>query len=175
MKEHKVYHIHYESNPDLMQGYIGVTSNLKQRIRSHRASGMLKKGDTVTVLYKGTRKACYALESKLRPSCGLGRNKSYGGLKNCTSIKPGQHLSRRTEFKPKQSVSERTEFKKGDTPHNKGNGKDYIFIDPNGNDHYVSCISDFCKAHNLTPSNMRKVAKGERNFHKGWKAIQIGR
>lgn len=175
MKEHKVYHIHYESNPDLMQGYIGVTSNLKQRIRSHRASGMLKKGDTVTILYKGTREACYALESKLRPSNGIGRNISHGGRVNCTAIKSGQHLSRATEFKPKQHVSERTEFKKGDTPHNKGKGKDYIFTDPDGQEYYVSCISDFCKAHNLTPANMRKVAKGERNFHKGWKAIQAGR
>jgi hypothetical protein len=111
----------------------------------------------------------------LRPSCGLGRNKSYGGLKNSTSIKPGQHLSRRTEFKPKQRVSERTEFKKGHTPHNKGKGKDYILTDPEGKEYYVSCISDFCRAHNLTAQNIRKVAKGKRNFHKGWKAVQAGR
>lgn len=175
MKEHKVYHIHYATNPDLMQGYIGVTSDLKQRIRSHRASGMLRDGDSVTILYKGTREDCYALESKLRPSNGIGRNKSYGGKVNCTAVRPGQHLSQRTEIKPGEHFSERTEFKKGQTAHNKGKGKDYIFTDPSGQDYYVSCISDFCKAHNLTPANMRKVAKGERNFHKGWKAILAGR
>jgi predicted GIY-YIG superfamily endonuclease len=175
MKEHKVYHIHYESNPDLMQGYIGVTSDLKQRIRSHRASGMLKKGDTVTTLYVGSREDCYALEEKLRPSDGIGRNKSKGGLINCSSIRPGQRLSPDTEFKKGQHHSKSTEFRKGVTPHNKGKGKDYILTDPEGKEYYVSCISDFCRAHNLTAQNIRKVAKGERNFHKGWKAVQAGR
>ncbi len=175
MKEHKVYHIHYESNPDLLQGYIGVTGNLKARISKHRHSGILRKGDTVTVLYTGTREDCLALESKLRPSNGIGRNISHGGSANCTTIKKGQRLSPETEIKPGQRLSESTEFKKGFTPHNKGKGRDYIFTDPEGKEYYVSCISDFCKAHNLTPSNMRKVAKGERNFHKGWKAVQTGR
>ena len=175
MKEHKVYHIHYASNPDLMQGYIGVTGDLKARIRQHRASGVLRKGDSVTVLYKGTREDCLALELKLRPVNGIGRNISYGGAVNCTDIKPGQHLSPETEIKPGQRLSKNTEFKKDTPAHNKGKGKDYIFTDPKGEEYYVSCISDFCKAHNLTPSNMRKVAKGERSFHKGWKAIQAGR
>ena len=120
MKEHKVYHIHYGSNPDLMKGYIGVTGDLKSRIRQHRASGMLRKGDTVTVLYKGTREDCLALELKLRPFNGIGRNISYGGAVNCTAIKPGQHLSRETEIKPGQRLSKYTEFKKGNPALNKG-------------------------------------------------------
>ena len=175
MKEHKVYHIHSMFNQNLESGYIGVTTDLKQRIRSHKASGMLREHDEVTILCTGSKEYCYEMEYRLRPYNNMGRNKSHGGLANCTSIEPGQKLSPETEIKKGQHLSENTEFKKGMTPHNKGKGLDYIFTDPSGRDYYVSCISDFCKAHNLTPSNMRKVAKGERNFHKKWRAILVGR
>ena len=170
MKEHRVYHIHVAGNLDLKQGYIGVTTNLKQRIRSHKHSGMLRIDDIVTVLCIGTRNYCYALERLLRPFNNIGRNISHGGCVNSTCIKIGQHLSKSTEVKPGQRLGVDTEFKKGVTPHNKGGGKDYIFTDPTGREHLVLCISDFCKVHSLTPQNMRKVAKGERRFHKGWKA-----
>jgi hypothetical protein len=173
MKEHKVYHIHVDGSLDLKQGYIGVTSNLKSRIRKHRFTGMLSDEDVVSVLCVGSEKYCFDLEFKLRAECHMGRNKSYGGKAGCTSIQVGQHLSKDTEIKPKQHLSKQTEFKKGTAPHNKGNGKDYLFTNPDGEEFIVTCISDFCKAHNLTPSNMRKVAKGERTFHKHWKASII--
>lgn len=161
MEEHKVYHIRECGKEDVSQGYIGVTSNLPARTRSHKHSGMLNTAREVVVLFTGTKSECYQLEADLRPEEGIGWNKGIGGYRKAGNILKGQHLSKSTEFKS------------GMTPHNKGSGKDYILTSPDGEVYLVVCLTDFCRTHNLTPANIRKVAKGERNFHKGWKATVL--
>lgn len=170
MKEHKVYHIHNCDTTDITRGYIGVTSNLKARLRSHKHSGVLRANDVCTILFTGLEFECYVKEEILRPIPGIGRNKGQGGYLTAGHIQVGQRLSVATEIKKGERKSIPTEFKKGRVPHNKGKGKDYLFTNPDGKKYIVTCITDFCKTWNLTPANMRKVARGERNFHKGWKA-----
>lgn len=173
MKEHKVYHIHVVGNDDVMQGYIGVTGDFTARMRSHKHTGMLNSERCVTVLAQGSKEECYAIEYKLRPQDGIGWNKGKGGYRNAGLIKKGERINPLTEIKRGEHLSLSTEFKRGQTPHNKGAGKDYMFTDPEGNEHLVTCITDFCTANNLTPQNMRKVARGLRKHHKGWKAYHV--
>lgn len=177
MAEHKVYHIRLCGNEDVSQGYIGVTRNIEARTRSHRHSKMLTSDREVVIIYRGTKEDCYNLEEELRPTDGIGWNVGKGGYKTAGLIKQGQRLSVATEVKSGDRLSPDTEFKTGMTPHNKGKGKDYLLISPNGEVVLVTCLSDFCKDNNLTAANIRKVAKGERHYHKGWKAsiIQTGR
>lgn len=162
MKEHKVYHIRDCGNKDLQQGYIGVTSHWDVRKSKHKYSGKLCAGREMVCLATLSKDEAYAMEARLRPHAGIGLNTSAGGLDSGKVVK-GQHLSKSTEFK------------KGQVPHNKGHGLDYLLTSPEGIEYYVTCLTDFCKAHNLTASNIRKVAKGERTRHKGWKAVVCGR
>lgn len=173
MEEHKVYHIRECGKEDVSQGYIGVTSNIAARTSSHRHSGMLNTAREVVVLFTGTKSECYEMEENLRPEDGLGLNKGRGGYRKAGNIQKGEHLSVATQIRKGQHLSEETEFKAGMTPHNKGSGKDYILVSPDSEEYLVTCLTDFCKTHNLTPANIRKVAKGERNFHKGWKATVL--
>ena len=57
--------------------------------------------------------------------------------------------------------------------HNYGTGKRYLITDPDGNTYTPESIVEFCREHELTPQNLRKVAKGTRKHHKGWKAVEI--
>lgn len=173
MEEHKVYHIFDVLDDSLASGYIGVTSDIKRRMREHKHSGMLCSGREYKIIFSGSKEDCYAEEARLRPSEGIGFNKGVGGHLTAGNIKAGERRSVSTEIKSGQHLSIRTEFKKGQYPHNKGNGLDYILTSPDGDDYYVSCLTDFCNVNNLTPANIRKVAKGERNYHKGWKAVVV--
>lgn len=44
-------------------------------------------------------------------------------------------------------------------------------VAPDGSVYRVEHLTNFCKEHNLTASNLSKVFKGERPHHKGWKLI----
>ena len=60
----------------ITDGYIGITKNLKRRIREH----MNKFHDfSLQILYEGTREECLYIEFGLRPRWNMGWNKSPGG------------------------------------------------------------------------------------------------
>lgn len=161
MKEHKVYHIRDCGKTDLNEGYVGVTAHWDVRKSKHKYSGKLCLGREMVCLAVFTNKEeAYAMEARLRHKDGIGLNTVAGGL-DSGKIKKGEHLSKDTEFK------------KGQIAHNLGTGKHYILTAPSGETYYVEALTVFCKAHNLTPQNLRKVAKGERNYHKGWKAALV--
>lgn len=161
MKEHKVYHIRDCGNKELTEGYIGVTAHWDVRKCKHKYSGKLCLGREMVCLATFTNKEdAYAMEASLRPTDGIGLNTVAGGL-DSGKIRTGEHLSVYTEFK------------KGQVAHNLGTGLHYILTSPDGEEFYVDSLSVFCKAHNLSPQNLRKVAKGERNYHKGWKATLV--
>ena len=46
--------------------------------------------------------------------------------------------------------------------------KDYIAIDPDGNEYKFYNLSRFCRAHNLNSGAMGEIAKGRKQYHKGW-------
>lgn len=46
----------------------------------------------------------------------------------------------------------------------------YKLFDPEGNEHITTQgLTLFCEQHDLTPSNLHKVLRGERSNHKGWR------
>jgi len=58
-------------------GYIGVTNNLHNRLKGHRAKQ--RRVFEHRILFKGTERECYALESAMRPEAFIGWNVALGG------------------------------------------------------------------------------------------------
>jgi hypothetical protein len=46
--------------------------------------------------------------------------------------------------------------------------KRFIVTDPDGSEHYVTNLSQFCREHGLNTPNLLNVAKGKRPHHRGW-------
>jgi hypothetical protein len=90
---HTVYWIHLEEHTDPeTQGYVGVTGNPEKRYREHLkeskkdspknihlARAMNKHQVKTTLLFHGTKVACYELEFDLRPARNIGWNIQKGG------------------------------------------------------------------------------------------------
>jgi hypothetical protein len=49
----------------------------------------------------------------------------------------------------------------------------YKLVSPSGSIHVTINLTEFCKDHKLNRQNLEKVAKGERNHHKGWTAERM--
>jgi hypothetical protein len=49
--------------------------------------------------------------------------------------------------------------------------KEYIIIDPEGNEFHIKGLNEFCRNNNLNPSSLSAVAQGRRKHHKGWKCF----
>jgi hypothetical protein len=60
-------------------GYIGITSNEVSRQYAHRRSGRFPAEFVWTILFRGTRQECAAVEKKYRPDRGIGWNSDLGG------------------------------------------------------------------------------------------------
>jgi hypothetical protein len=61
-----------------IEGYVGVTRRLTERIREHRKHRP-QNGFNVAVIFEGTEEDCYTLERELRPRAGIGWNLAPGG------------------------------------------------------------------------------------------------
>jgi hypothetical protein len=58
------------------QGYVGVTINLPNRLKQHRAKrGVFEH----LILFESTETECYALEAAMRPNAFIGWNEAWGG------------------------------------------------------------------------------------------------
>lgn len=83
-----VYWVHLPEHTDMFsQGYIGVTPNLKKRIREHKHKfkDLWDRIVIKTVLIADLA-YCYMIESKLRPTKNIGWNKAIGGYRNNTMV-----------------------------------------------------------------------------------------
>jgi hypothetical protein len=60
-------------------GYIGITSNWKNRFQRHRRNSSFPTGFSWTILFRGSKAECRKLEWQLRPSDGIGWNRAPGG------------------------------------------------------------------------------------------------
>lgn len=49
----------------------------------------------------------------------------------------------------------------------------YKLVSPTGSIHVTINLTEFCKTHQLNRQNLEKVARGERNHHKGWVAERM--
>ena len=56
---------------------------------------------------------------------------------------------------------------------NHHNAKEWIITSPEGKEYKIKSLLKFCKENNLNDTLMRKVAKGKRNHHKGWKCMEV--
>jgi len=94
------YHLPEHLNSSI-EGYIGVTRNLKERhwhhstgrTNQHLANAFIKHNNIIKdILFKGTRKECLQLEINLRPVENIGWNicKGGGDAPDCTGRKHSQ-------------------------------------------------------------------------------------
>ena len=110
-----VYWIHHPEHTDMFtQGYIGVSKDLKRRLRAHRASpsnlhmknAITKYGwdnlikESVVVASKAY---CLDVEIKLRPTDGIGWNAVLGGGNPPSTL--GKKFIRTDEYKAQMSAS----------------------------------------------------------------------
>lgn len=85
-----------------------------------------------------------------------------------------EHKKKLSVARRKRSISIETRRRCSATSKGRINIKKYILTDPNGEEHLTEHgLSDFCRKHELTASLIIKVAKGERQHHKGWTAKKL--
>lgn len=180
---YKVYHIRMKGNEDIMQGYVGITRRslpyrLSQHFQSTRPVGHTLRElgrDAVEIVQLAMLNKTDALnmEYTLRPDLHIGWNCRAGGdmaTVRCTVC--GKALPKRATG-TKCGDCANSKFTKGQVPHNYGQGEKYRLTSPEGVVYEPEAFTIFCKENDLTPQNLRKVAKGHRQHHKGWTAEKI--
>lgn len=180
---YKVYHIHEKENTNVNEGYVGITRRslsyrLEQHMCSKRPVGTIlrslgKKNIVIDQLAMLPKEQALMLEYQLRPKLNIGWNVRAGGDR-FTVVCPicGKRLVHR-KTGTICATCQPTTFHKGDIPHNYGKGEHYILTSPEGVVYRPLAFTVFCREHDLTPQNLRKVAKGTRKHSKGWKAERI--
>jgi predicted GIY-YIG superfamily endonuclease len=104
-----VYWIHYNYETNIAtQGYVGVTKNLKRRIKGHKDDCKCRpsravptvvnergtKDLVIETIAEGNKDAMYALELELRPLPDIGWNRRAGGYKTVHSSKSKTKISK---------------------------------------------------------------------------------
>lgn len=80
LNEYLIYWIHNESETDIKtQGYVGITKNLKRRMREHSSKLNFLEGRTVDIFLYGEKNYCKEIEYQLRPKKYIGLNIAAGG------------------------------------------------------------------------------------------------
>jgi hypothetical protein len=80
LNEYLIYWIHNDSETDIKtQGYVGITKNLKRRIREHLPKINFLEGRTVDIFLYGEKEYCKEIEYQLRPKKHIGLNIAAGG------------------------------------------------------------------------------------------------
>lgn len=117
-----VYWVHLPNQKIKLDGYIGVTNNVKRRWKEH----ILKKhcvhfGNAITkyqddlvweIIFIGPKEGCYQLEEYFRPTPGIGWNIAQGG--NCSN-NVNRKLSDETKDKLSKSRKGKPSWCKGKT------------------------------------------------------------
>lgn len=172
-----VYHIAPKGCHDTAKGYIGITrQRLAKRLQQHTTSTRPVgkhireyKDVHITPIARLPLDKALEMEYKLRPEMGMGWNHlAGGGVSTCVCTGCGKHLPHVGRGHVCFDCSTKR-WKPGFTPWNAG-CTEFILTSPNGEEFHVSNLTIFCKDNGLTRENLRKVARGERNHSKGWKA-----
>lgn len=187
---YRVYWVYVDGMIDYRtQGYVGVTKeNVQHRLlehfRSNRPVGSIirdlrNNNEIVKVveLFRGSKEEALAKEYEYRPARFIGWNIMAGGNRativcvKCGKTIPKGYTNVNKLCSDCNDYDGR--FVVGSKPANYGKGEKYLLISPDGVEHTPEAFTVFCKHNDLTPQNLRKVAKGTRKHHKGWKAIKL--
>lgn len=180
---YKVYHIRVKGDSNIQGGYVGVTrrslsSRLSQHFHSKRPVGKVlrtfdKNDIEIVEIDRLEKESALNLEYQLRPKRFIGWNEMAGGNRStvkCPSC--GKPLPKRRSGSYCEDCNN-CKFTKGHVPNNYGKGEKYKLTSPNGSVFYPDVFTIFCAENQLTPQNLRKVAKGRRKHHKGWLAVRL--
>lgn len=75
-----VYWIYDDSCSDVLtEGYVGVTKDVENRVKSHLRKNRVPSDSTYKILFEGTREECFNYERQLRPTKNIGWNNAIGG------------------------------------------------------------------------------------------------
>ena len=75
-----VYWLHDETCLNVQEhGYVGISSQWWRRLAVHQRNKRFPANFEWTIIFTGTRAQCLALEHQLRPTSGIGWNRSQGG------------------------------------------------------------------------------------------------
>ena len=178
---YKVYHIHEVGNNDTSQGYVGITRRtlsyrLSQHFHSRRNIGeVLRSMDKTQVaiecLAMLPKEEALEMEFKLRPERFIGWNDRAGGDRATVRCAGCGKLLPKRKTGAMCSACNSHVFTAGHVPANLGQGERFILTSPEGVVYEPESITRFCREHDLTPQNIRKVAKGRRKHHKGWTCV----
>lgn len=81
-----------------------------------------------------------------------------------------QHKKKLSKSRKKRAITLETRHKMSNSAKGKINIKNYIAIDPEGIEHETpNGLTDFCRKHQLSVSNLHNVLTGKRRHHKGWR------
>ncbi len=175
-----MYHIRLKGVIDTNEGYIGITRRslpyrLGQHFNSKRPVGKTLRSlgrDAIEIVQLAflPKDKAEELEYNLRPSLHLGWNIRAGGNRTTVRcIMCGKPLACRRTCQDCHD----TRFQPNHKPFNYGKGERYQLTSPEGMVYTPEALTVFCKEHNLTPQNIRKVANGTRKHHKGWTVIRL--
>ena len=181
---YKVYHIHEVGNRNIQEGYVGITRRslsyrLSQHMCSKRPVGTIlrqlgKDNIQIDLIAMLPKEEALTMEYNLRPKMNMGWNARAGGDRKTVSCPIcGKYLPHRKTGTVCADCLPTT-FQKGHVPHNYGHGERFRLIAPDGTMYEPESFTAFCREHNLTPQNLRQVAKGNRHHSNGWKAERIG-
>tara|TARA_R110000868_G_scaffold176568_1_gene414391 strand:+ start:485 stop:961 length:477 start_codon:yes stop_codon:yes gene_type:complete len=75
-----LYWIHSDLETNIQsQGYVGITKNLKRRLKEHARKKNFLDDRTVDIYLQGETEFCKKIEMELRPTRNIGLNKAAGG------------------------------------------------------------------------------------------------
>lgn len=90
-----VYWLH-DANCICLQrhGYVGISDRFVTRLCRHKKRGAFPPGFSWTILFRGSREECLAIEEQLRPTWGIGWNRFKGGRAGGTAPKSAEHRAK---------------------------------------------------------------------------------
>ena len=98
-----LYWIHSDLEINIQsQGYVGITKNLKRRLKEHARKQNFLDNRTVDIYLQGEREFCKQIEMQLRPTRNIGLNKAAGG--GLPPNRFGQKLTKEHRQKIKENM-----------------------------------------------------------------------
>ncbi len=80
-----------------------------------------------------------------------------------------EHKMNLSKARQKRTTTKETRKRMSESSTGVINIGQYKLIDPDNNEHITERgLLDFCREHDLTPTNLHKVLAGKRKHHKGW-------